>query len=153
MITRHLLGKGMETEKCSRCFGIDIVTEMSRGEMTCRGCGEVIVAKLMETCEWVVYSNDDRGRGESMVRASSQDSLWSSQSLYSGGTQLQRAQLQRAHLMVESKSTLKAARNSEEVYQIGSKLNLTSSIVVSLRDTVLIAHSVSCICLIFLNII
>ena len=119
---------------CNRCSGSDIITDVTRGDALCRSCGEVIISRIIdESSEWTIYSNDDKERGDSAMRASrsGKETVWSNQTTFQGGTVAQRAVLQRAQFFSEDKTTVKAAAHLEEVSHIASKLDLPSYITVS----------------------
>jgi transcription initiation factor TFIIIB Brf1 subunit/transcription initiation factor TFIIB len=119
---------------CVRCGGGDIITDVSHGDVICRDCGEVQISRIIdESSEWTLYSNDDKGRGDSVMRASGsgKETVWSYQSIFVGGSSQQRAALQKAQLMSESKSVIMAAAYIEEVPNLASKLSLSSALTVS----------------------
>lgn len=121
-------------ESCLRCRGKDIFTDVSRGDVICRDCGEVQASRIIdESSEYRIYANDDKGLGTSVMRSSGlgKETVWSNQSVFVGGTALQRASLQKAQLMSESKAMLKAAAHVDEVTHLSSKLNLPPAITVS----------------------
>jgi transcription initiation factor TFIIIB Brf1 subunit/transcription initiation factor TFIIB len=129
-----MFGFRLAPSTCIRCAGSDIFTDIGRGDVICRDCGEVQLSRIIdESSEYTIYSNDDKGRGDSVMRAadSGKETVWSTQSVFVGGSAQQRAALQRAHMMSESKAVIKAATYLEEVTHLASKLNLPPAIVVS----------------------
>jgi transcription initiation factor TFIIIB Brf1 subunit/transcription initiation factor TFIIB len=118
---------------CYRCQSDDVVLDLGRGDQVCRNCGEVINQRVIdESSEWRIYMNDDRGRGESMVRCSYEDknSILPSYTNFIGGTSIQRSALEKSQLMIEKNSTLKLMLDIDAVKDLADKLDLTPAIKV-----------------------
>jgi transcription initiation factor TFIIIB Brf1 subunit/transcription initiation factor TFIIB len=119
--------------QCTRCSYDDVVYDPARGDMICRGCGNIVSARMIdESSEWRVYENDVRTEND-VARCSTNvvETAWSDQNVFVGGTEAQRSSLLKAQIATENKKKIRAARYVVEVQDISSRLNVTRSIMVS----------------------
>lgn len=60
---------GRQADACQQCGGMDLITDYGRGDVICRGCGEVMVGGLLDDgAEWRTFANET-GEGKGPNRA------------------------------------------------------------------------------------
>jgi transcription initiation factor TFIIIB Brf1 subunit/transcription initiation factor TFIIB len=121
-------------EPCSRCAGIDVVSDTAAGDIVCRSCGEIQASRIIDySAEWREFAEDDRGKNGSAARSScTADKFGSSGTEFAGGvSESARAALVKAQMQVTDKRELKIGKTAVLISNIGSTLQLTRRIMVS----------------------
>lgn len=123
------------TSSCPSCLSIDIVTDTVRGELICRGCGEILNDRLISTAtEWRIFADDDKASAESQIRAGVDNNniFGTYQTVFEGGTTESRNALMRAQLQGEDQKELKILGQLSSISSLTTRLNLNKNIHVSL---------------------
>ena len=124
------MSDGGPARPCFRCLSLDIVTDTTRGDVICRGCGEVLTERLIDSsAEWRSFEEDE-GRPAEGQRAERPSGAYGlSQTVFTGGTEAQRTAMQRAQQEVENKVEVKILHNLEIVKNICARLNLKGNTI------------------------
>jgi transcription initiation factor TFIIB len=126
---------GARANSCFACHSTDVVTDTVRGELICRGCGEVLGDRLINTgMEWRIFADDDKGNSQSQIRAGVDNSqmFGTFQTVFEGGTTESRNALMRAQLQSEDQNELKVLKQLSSVTNLITRLKLNKNINVSL---------------------
>lgn len=119
-------------EPCKRCFGVDVVTDTTAGDVVCRSCGEIQVGRIIdEGAEWREFSEDDRVNNGSAARSSCTVDKYGSTTEFIGGvSEAARVALAKTQMMATDQRELKTRKATEVIKNIGSILHLTRNILV-----------------------